>query len=195
MCQHAQQVLPGPGQQGRGLRQLRIVRAQAGTVAVAVDFQQQIKNVFALQGKGGQLAGALRTVQQQGEAYAPLTQSQSARQLARRDAHGVADVRDAGFREIFGLRQGGDGDGSLRGDHAEPRHVHAFAGFAVRAQRHAQSAQTLVQAGDVAAQTGFIQEQGRGGQMMSSHRRSFGKSVLRDCGCSECALLVRRRAA
>lgn len=57
------------------------------------------------------VAGALRTVQQQGEAYPPLTQSQSARQLARRDAHGVADVRDAVFREIFGLRQGGDGDG------------------------------------------------------------------------------------
>ena len=145
--------------------------AAAGFAAIDLD---QGANLARAGGSGmsGDSAGGVEVVGNHFDVDAGSVELGDLVKFLRRDADGIEDVGDAVGAEVFRFRKGGDGDAGdgsgLVGQH-HAGDVDRLGGFHVRAQRHAEAADGLGHAVNVAGQHAAVQHQARGGKVRELH--------------------------
>lgn len=153
------------GAQGGGdVEQLRIVRRDAGPVAVGIDFDRQLVAHAVLDAVACQCRGHRRRFQQQGKAQATPQQVKRVRQFIRRDRDRIQDVVDATAEEFLGFLQCRNGNAACARGQLAPCHVHAFAGLDVRTEGDTQRIHALLHAQDIPLHAAFVEQQRRGFQ-------------------------------
>jgi hypothetical protein len=133
----------------------RIVWPDAGAALAGIHLDQRARR-RRMRGDG---AGGIGIVGQHYDRGTALVQLGDLIELLRRDADRIQDVGDAVRGEIFGFRQGGDGDAAGLADQRQAGHVDRLRGLHVRAQRHAVPGQRPGHGGEILQQDAAVEHQ------------------------------------